>query len=100
MTKLANVVSIDVKPGNMDALLAAVVAHKARCLRDEPGTLQFEILRPLGDDSRLMTYEVYQDEAAFETHRAAPSLAQLLSETEAMRAGLHGTRCLLLEAAA
>jgi autoinducer 2-degrading protein len=93
MAKLANVVSIDVKPGNMDALLTALLAHKARSLRDESGTLQFEILRPLGDDSRLMTYEVYQDEAAFERHRAAASLAQLLSETEAMRAGLHGTRC-------
>jgi autoinducer 2-degrading protein len=95
MAKLVNIVSIDVKPGHADAVLAALVAHQARSLR-EPGTLQFEILRPLGEDSRLMTYEVYQDEGAFETHRAAPSLAQLLSETQAMLAGLHGTRCALV----
>jgi quinol monooxygenase YgiN len=97
MAKLANVVSIHVKPGKLDAVLTALLAHKARCLRDESGTLQFEILRPLGDDSRLMTYEVYQDDAAFETHRAAPSLAQLLSETKAIVADLHGARCAVVD---
>ena len=60
-------------------------------------TLQFEVLRPHGDASKLMTYEIYQDKAAFATHRAAPSLAQLLSEIDGLFADLHGTRCAVVD---
>jgi len=93
MTRLANIVTITVTPGRYDAILAALLAHKERCLRDEPGTLQFEVLRPRGDDSKLMTYEVYRDDAAFDAHRSAPSLEQLLGETGGMIANLQGFRC-------
>jgi quinol monooxygenase YgiN len=93
MSRLANIVTLDVKPGDTDRVLAALLAHKERSLRDEPGTLQFEVLRPRGDDSKLMTYEVYRDEVAFDAHRSAPSLEQLLSETGGMIASLQGFRC-------
>ena len=96
MAKLANIVTIEVKPGNADAVVAALLAHQERSL-DEPGTLQFVVLRPRGDDSRLITYEVYRDEAAFDAHRAAPSLAQLLSDTREMVLGFSGTRCDLVD---
>jgi (4S)-4-hydroxy-5-phosphonooxypentane-2,3-dione isomerase len=93
MGKLANVVTAKINPAHADRVLAALLGHKERSLRDEPGTLVFEVLRPRTDDSILMTYEVYQDEAAFEVHRASPSLAQMLKETENMIFGLSGIRC-------
>jgi quinol monooxygenase YgiN len=46
-----------------------LAAHKTRCLNDEPGTLQFEILLPKDDDTKVLSYEVYRDDAAFEVHR-------------------------------
>ena len=97
MGKFANVVTIQLRQGNADAVLAALLAHKERSLRDETGVLQFEVLRPHGDDSTLMTYEVYQDEAAFDAHRVAPSLAQMFKETENMVANLSGIRCALVD---
>ena len=38
--------------------------QRARCLKDEPGTLNFEVLMPHDDNTKVMLYEVYQDEAA------------------------------------
>src|SRR4051812_12180811 len=97
MARLANMVVITVRPGHSDGVLAALLAHKERSLKDEPGTFQFEVLRPLEDESRLMTYEVYEDEGAFELHRGAASLARFLRETKDIVTGLSATRCALIE---
>src|SRR5215469_7657817 len=77
MPKFANVVAIEVVPGRRDQVLSLLEAHKARSLKDEPGTLQFEILLPKDDDTKVLSYEMYRDDAAFEMHRNGPSLAQL-----------------------
>ena len=95
MAEFANIVAIDVNPGATERVLEALLAHKERSLRDEPGTLQFKVLRPSGEDHKLLTYELYRDEAAFAEHRAAPSLAQLLAETRDLVSGLQGTGCLV-----
>ena len=46
MPKFATVGTIEIASGRRDQLLPLLVAHKARCLKEEPGTLQFEILVP------------------------------------------------------
>ena len=97
MPKFANVVTIEVAPGRRDEILPLLAAHKARCLKDEPGTLQFEILLPKDDDTKILSYEVYRDDAAFEMHRNGPSLAQWREETAGMVVKLHGTRCAVLD---
>jgi Antibiotic biosynthesis monooxygenase len=61
MPKLAIVATIEITPGRMDEFLPLLMAHKARCLRDEPGTLQFDVLVPRDDNSKVLIYEVYQD---------------------------------------
>ena len=45
------------------ALPNASDVRRARCVKDEPGALRFEVLVP--NDAPLL-YEVYQDVAAFE----------------------------------
>ena len=92
MPKFANVVTIEVAAGQRDQLVPLLAAHKARSL-NEPGTLQFEILLPKEDDTKVLSYEVYRDEAAFEIHRNGPSLARWREETAGMVVKLHGTRC-------
>jgi hypothetical protein len=56
MSKFANVVTIEVAPAQRDQVVTLLLAHKAR-LKDEPGTLQFEVLLP-------------KDAAAFACERA------------------------------
>jgi len=97
MPKLANVVTIEVAQGRRDQILSLLAAHKTRCLRDEPGTLQFEILLPKDDDTKVLSYEVYRDDAAFEVHRNGSSLARLREEIAGLVMKLQGTRCTVVD---
>ena len=91
MSKFANVVTIEVAPGRRDQVVTLLLAHKAR-LKDEPGTLQFEVLLPKDEDTTIRAYERYRDAAAFEVHLNGPSLAQWKKETAGMVVKLHGVR--------
>jgi (4S)-4-hydroxy-5-phosphonooxypentane-2,3-dione isomerase len=95
MPKFANVVTIEVTPGRRDQVLRLLGEHKSR-LKDESGTLQFEILLPKDDDTKVFLYEMYRDAAAFEVHFNGPSLAQWRKETAGM-AKLHGVRCTVVD---
>jgi len=64
MPKLANVVTIEVEAARRDQVVTLLLAHKARCLRDESGILQLEVLLPKEDDLKVLVYEMYQDAAA------------------------------------
>jgi quinol monooxygenase YgiN len=92
MSKFANVVTIEVAPGRRDQVVTWLLAHKAR-LKDEPGTLQFEVLLPKDDDTKVHLYEMYRDAAAFDVHLTGSSLAQWKEETARMVVKLHGVRC-------
>jgi quinol monooxygenase YgiN len=96
MSKFANVVTIEVARGRRDQVVTLLAAHKARSLK-EPGTLQFEILLPNDDDTKVLTYEVYRDDAAFEVHRNGASLSQWGKEAAGMVAKLHGVRCAVVD---
>jgi quinol monooxygenase YgiN len=97
MPKFALIDTIEVAPGRTEEFVPLLMAHRARCLQDEPGTLQFEVLLPRQDTTKVMLYEVYRDEAAFDTHWDGPSLARLREEATGMMAKVSGTRCMLLE---
>ena len=96
MPKFVNVVTIEVAPGRRDQVVALLAAHKAR-LKAEPGTLQFEVLLPKEDDSKVLSFEMYRDAAAFEVHLKGQSLAQLREETAGMVIKLHGVRCTVVD---
>lgn len=98
MPRLAIIVTIEVAPGRRDKLLPLLMAHRARCLKDEHGiTLEFQVLVPYEDDTKLLSYEVYRDDAAFEVHRDGPSTRQFREETAGMIVTLHATKCAVPE---
>jgi quinol monooxygenase YgiN len=97
MSKLVIMGTVEVAPGKRDQILPLLMAHRARCLKDEPGTLQFNVALPREDDSRILIYEVYQDDAAFEAHRNAPSRARWLKDTAGMDVKVIATRCTPVE---
>ena len=92
MTKLVIFATIEVQPGTRDAAMKLLLEHRARCLRDEPGTIQFDVLIPdaqpvlpgapvpAANPNAIMLFEVYEDHAAFATHWKSPSLAQARKE--------------------
>jgi quinol monooxygenase YgiN len=93
ISKLVIIGTIDVVRGKRRQVLAALAAHKARCLQDEPGSLEFEIMTPHDDETRVLVYEVYRDNAAFEVHRTNPSIEHFLEESAGAVAAIHITRC-------
>ena len=97
MPKLAVIGTIEVTPGRREELLPLLLAHGARSVQDEPGTLQFQVLVPRDDDTKLFAYEVYRDDDAFEAHRNAASRAQFAEEAAGMFGTIQATRCTLVD---
>ena len=97
MSKFSTVSTIEAAEGRRDQILPLLVAHKARCLKEEPGTLQFEILLPKNDETKILLYEVYRDAAAFDVHRNGPSFARWQEETAGMVVKLQGVRCAVVD---
>ncbi len=97
MPKLAIIGNLEIVPGCLDRLLPLLMAHRARCLADEPGTLHFEVLAPRDDNTKVLLYEVYTDDAAFRAHWNGPSTSQLREEAAGMILRVTGTRCALVD---
>jgi quinol monooxygenase YgiN len=97
MNKLAMVATIKIASGRRDEYLKPLQAHAKRCLANEPGTLQFEILVPQEEPDTLMLYEVYASSDAFQAHWNGESMKQVRRDTEGIQATLSGVRCNLAE---
>jgi len=98
MEKLAIVGTVHVAPERRPEVVRLLMAHRSRCLKDETGTLQFEVLSPRGDETRLLIYELYRDEAAFEVHRDGASIAQWRRGSAEMGVRIEIVRCTPIEA--
>lgn len=94
MGKFAVVATYKIATEQIEVFLPLLRAHRERCLREEPGTLRFDILQPR---ENLMLYEVYEDEAAFQAHRNGPLVARFQTEAAAVERQLSFVGCSLLE---
>jgi autoinducer 2-degrading protein len=72
-------VNIRIKPENVDRFMQALQAN-AREARKEPGCKQFEVLVDPKDSAKIMLFEVYDDEKAFEAHQATPHFKKYLAD--------------------
>jgi len=93
MSKLVIMATIEIAPGKRDQVVPLLTAHGARCLKDEPGTLEFKVVIPRDEDSKVLLYEVYQDDAAFELHRNGSSMARWREEAASMIVKAVATKC-------
>jgi autoinducer 2-degrading protein len=79
------VVNIRIKPENVDAFMKKL-ADNGREARKEPGCRQFEVLVDPKDRAKILLFEVYDDEKAFEAHQATPHFKKYLAEAVPMLA--------------
>ena len=91
--KVVIIATIEVVPGRMNEYLPLILAHRARCLKDEPGTLAYEVFRPQDDDNTVMLYELFVDDRAFLAHRYGPSAVRIEKESKGMVGVVGGIRC-------
>jgi len=72
-------VNIQIKPENVAKFMEKVLEN-ARNAREEKGCVQFEVLVDPNDKTKVMLFEVYRDEPAFETHQAGAAFKKYLAE--------------------
>lgn len=72
---IALIVSVQVLPGRLDEFTMAIRENAERSFIDEPGCLHFDVTQDLADDHHFVFYELYEDEAAVDAHRATPHFA-------------------------
>jgi autoinducer 2-degrading protein len=72
-------VNIRVKPENLNAFMQKL-QENAAAARKEPGCRQFEVLVDPEDKTKLMLFEVYDDQKAFEAHQAGAAFKKYLAE--------------------
>jgi autoinducer 2-degrading protein len=72
-------VNIRIKPENVDRFMKELGAN-ARAARQEPGCRQFEALVDPKDRTKVVLFEVYDDEKAFEAHQQTPHFKKYLAE--------------------
>jgi (4S)-4-hydroxy-5-phosphonooxypentane-2,3-dione isomerase len=75
----ALVVNIRIKPENVDKFMQGLLVN-AREARKEPGCRQFDVLVDPQDKTKVMLYEIYNDEKAFEAHQATPHFKKYVAE--------------------
>jgi quinol monooxygenase YgiN len=73
------VVNIRIKPENVDRWMTMALEN-ARNARKEPGCRQFEVLVDPKDRAKVMLFEIYDDEKAFEAHQQTPHFKKYLAE--------------------
>jgi len=72
-------VNIRIKPENVERFMRGI-GENARAARKEPGCRQFEVLVDAKDKTRIVLFEVYDDEKAFEAHQATPHFKKYLAD--------------------
>jgi (4S)-4-hydroxy-5-phosphonooxypentane-2,3-dione isomerase len=73
------VVHLKVKPESVDAFMNRL-SDNAKNARKEPGCKQFDVLVDPGDRTKVLLYEVYNDEKAFEAHQQTPHFKKYFAE--------------------
>ena len=72
-------VNLRIKTENVDSFTKKCLEN-AREARKEPGCRQFDVLVDPNDKTKVMLYEVYDDESAFEAHQQTPHFKKYLAE--------------------
>ena len=62
--------------GSEGAVPEIIQEHASKTLENEEGCIQFEVCDPVEGGNRVFLYEMYADDAAFEVHKASPTLAR------------------------
>jgi (4S)-4-hydroxy-5-phosphonooxypentane-2,3-dione isomerase len=72
-------VAITIKPENVEAFMTKLLEN-ATAARKEPGCLTFDVNVDPNDRTKVMLYEVYKSEAAFQEHQKGEAFKKYVAE--------------------
>jgi quinol monooxygenase YgiN len=77
MSQTAYVVKLTAAEGKRDEALATL-GRLVTATEDEPGTVQYLMHTEVNDPNVIWFYELYADQAAFETHIGSTTMAEVM----------------------
>ncbi len=77
------VAEFEVKPGELERFLELAKTDASQSVAKEPGCQQFDVTVDRAT-SRVLLYEVYDDQAAFDAHLQTPHLAAFRAGIESL----------------
>ena len=89
---LVIIAEFEVKPGKLAAFLELAEVDARRSVADEPGCRQFTVTVDRESPDRVVLFEVYDDEAAFDAHLETPHLKAFRAGIEPLIASRHVRR--------
>ena len=72
-------VNLAIKPENVESFMKRALEN-AKAARTEPGCRHFDVLVDPADKTKVMLYEIYDDEKAFEAHQQTLHFKKYLAE--------------------
>ena len=76
MSGFVIIVDFRLRAGAQAQFRRMIDANARASVKDEPGCRRFDVVEPESEPGRILLYEIYEDETAFEAHcRAAHFLA-------------------------
>jgi (4S)-4-hydroxy-5-phosphonooxypentane-2,3-dione isomerase len=72
-------VQLRIKPENVDRFMSKCLENASHA-RKEPGCKTFDVVVDPQDKTKVMLYEVYADDKAFEAHQQTPHFKKYLAE--------------------
>jgi len=76
MSGFVVLVDFKLKPGALDAFRELIDLNATASVRDEAGCRRFDVMVARGEADRVLLYEIYDDEAAFDEHCNTPHFHQ------------------------
>ncbi|MCZ8100277.1 MAG: antibiotic biosynthesis monooxygenase [Microcystis aeruginosa G13-12] len=85
------VVKFNVNPEYKDTLVKVLVEDGKGSLKDEPGTVRFDVIQDASNPNILFLYESYQDQIAFEAHTQGEYYKKAIEVFNEMTSNNYGT---------
>ena len=85
MSGFVIIVDFRLKAGAHAEFRRLVDANADASVRNEPGCRRFDVVEPRGEPDRVLLYEIYDDEAAFDEHCRSAHYARFDRESAAAR---------------
>jgi len=90
------IVDFTLLPGAKPAFRRLIDANAIASVEDEPGCRRFDVIEPVGEEDRILLYEIYDDEAAFEAHCTTAHFLRFDAESAPLVTQKRVTRALLV----
>ena len=93
MTGFAIIVDFRLKPGTRPEFRRLVDSNARMSAHVEQGCRRFDVVEPRDEVDRVLLYEIYDDDVAFEAHVKSPHYVQFDTDSAPLIIGKSVIRC-------